>query len=97
MPSLYLEATCIHHQRQMLATDQTLWIHYARSPLDPECINKTAGINLDIPIVEHKVDISGPLSIVAHEILISLRSFVLRVSGKHTLYTQASALNILDG
>jgi hypothetical protein len=47
--------------------------------------------------MEHKVDIPWPLRIVPHEILVSLRPFLLRIAREHALQTDAYAFDVVDG
>lgn len=48
-------------------------------------------------IMKDKINISRPLSVIPHKVLISLRPLLLRVARQHTLKTDTHAFDVVDG
>jgi hypothetical protein len=51
---------------------------------------------LDCIIVKHKPNIPRPLLIIPHEVLVSLRPLLLRITRQHALQAHANRLDVLD-
>ena len=47
--------------------------------------------------MKDKINISRPLSVIPHKVIISLWPFLLRVARKHTLKTDTHAFDVVDG
>lgn len=47
--------------------------------------------------MKDKINISRPLSVIPHKVLISLRPLLLRVARQHTLETDTHAFDVVDG